>query len=65
MQGDMLTALFSGDVVCLNGGADAYLADEDGAILYVCRKNNEDVIESLQAEESVRSENYYVVAFEK
>ncbi len=65
MQGDMLVALFSGDVVCLDGGADAYLADESSAILYVCRDGNEETIESLEAEESVRNENYYIVAFEK
>ncbi len=43
----MLVALFSGDVVCLNGGADAYLADESSAILYVAG-TNEETIETLR-----------------
>jgi 4-amino-4-deoxy-L-arabinose transferase-like glycosyltransferase len=65
MPGAVLTALFYGDTICLNGGADAYLADDSSAILYVCKENNQAVVNQLQQQEAVRNEDYYVIAFEK
>ncbi|MDD3213660.1 MAG: hypothetical protein PHY64_08290, partial [Eubacteriales bacterium] len=65
MPGDMLAALYAGDVACMDGGVEGYLSDEDGAILYVCKDNNMDEINSLVEQEAVRNENYYIIAFEK
>ncbi|MCE5343182.1 MAG: hypothetical protein LLF96_06270 [Eubacteriales bacterium] len=65
MQGDMLVALFAGDVQCMDDGVGAYLADEDNAILFVCKENNPSEIESLREQEVVRDENYSIIAFEK
>jgi len=65
MQGTLLIAYYYGDVVCLDGGVEAYLADEESAILYVCKENNLDDITELQETEIVRDENYYLIAFEK
>jgi len=65
MQGALLTAYYYGDVVCMDGGVEAYKADEESAILFVCKENNLDVITELQESEIVRDENYYLIAFEK
>jgi 4-amino-4-deoxy-L-arabinose transferase-like glycosyltransferase len=65
MQGDMLVALFAGDVQCIDGGVQGYLEDEESAIVYILKENNQDTIDALLEQEAVRNENYYLIAFEK
>ncbi len=65
MQGSILTAEMYGDVVCLNGGIEGYLSDEESSILYISKDNNTNEITQLQQNEIVRNENYYLIAFEK
>ena len=65
MPADMLTALYSGDVVCENGGVAGYQADSGDALLYLCKENNLSQVETLQEQEAVRDENYYLLVFEK
>lgn len=64
MPADMLTALLYGDVVCKDGGLDAFLADEEGGLLFVVRYNNGDAIDTLRKTMSVRGENEYIVVFD-
>ncbi|MEA4998294.1 MAG: glycosyltransferase family 39 protein [Candidatus Limiplasma sp.] len=65
MQGGLLTALLYGDVLPLDGGVDAYLADEESAVLFVARAENQPVIDQLYETEIVRNETDKMVAFEK
>ncbi len=65
MQGSVLTAEMYGDVICLNGGVEGYLSDEESAILYISKNNNISEITQLQQDEIVRNENYYLIVFEK
>ena len=65
MPADMLTSLYSGNVVCESGGIQGYLAADGDAVLFVCKENHLTEIETLQAQEGVRSENAYLIAFEK
>lgn len=65
MQGSVLTAEMYGDVICLNGGVEGYLSDEESAILYISKNNNISEITQLQQDEVVRNENYYLIVFEK
>jgi len=65
MPGDVLTAEFYGDLNCIDGGLDAFLADDENSLLFIARTNNEALIENLMAEEIIFYENYYCVAFEK
>ena len=64
MQADMLTALMYGDVVCMDGGEEAFLADEDSAVLFVCKESNMEDVQELMEQEPVRNEDYYMVAFD-
>ena len=64
MPADMLTALLYGDVVCQDGGLDAFLADEEGGLLFVVRYNNEAAIDTLRKTVTVRGENEYMVVFD-
>lgn len=65
MQADMLTALLYGDAVCLDGGTEAFLADEESALLLITKEANMEEINELYEIQPVRDENYYVAAFEK
>ena len=64
MPADMLTALMYGDVVCMDGGMDAFLQDEDSAILFMCKEANGEEIYQVLEIEPVRNENYYMIAFD-
>ena len=65
MQAGLLTALLYGDVLPLDGGADAYLADEEPALLFIARANNQSTIDCLYETEIVRDETDKMTAFEK
>lgn len=65
MPGDILTAQFYGDLICVDGGLEAFEADSEHSLLYIARTNNEDLIEELMGQEIIFDENYYCVAFEK
>ena len=47
IQADMLTAMLYGDVVCMDGGADAFLQDEEYAILVIGQSGNQELINEL------------------
>ncbi len=64
MQADVLTALYCGDVVCKDGGIEAFRKDEEYAILFVVRQGNEDSVNPLLEEYPVRNEGYYLLAFD-
>ena len=65
MQASMLTALMYGDVVCMDGGVEAFLNDEESAILFIAKEANQEEIDQLLEMEPVRGENYYLIAFDK
>ena len=65
MPADMLTALYCGDTICLDGGVEAFEADDESAILFVTKEQNGDAVQRLQEQEVVRNEDYYLIAFEK
>lgn len=65
MQSDVLVAYFAGDVVCVNGGVEAFLSDEDSAVLFVVKANNEDAVNRLYETEPLRDESSAIAAFEK
>ena len=64
MQAEMLTALLYGDVECLDGGAEAFEADEDSAVLFLYKLGNEDVIEQLNWEYMLRQDNGRLAAYD-
>lgn len=65
MPADMLTALYYGDLVCIDGGVEAFEADGEDSLLFIARTNNEELIEELMSREMIFYENYYCVALEK
>ncbi|HPF87576.1 MAG TPA: glycosyltransferase family 39 protein [Candidatus Limiplasma sp.] len=65
MPADILTAQYYGDLICINGGLDAFEADDEPCLLFIARTNNEELIEELMGQEIIFYENYYCVAFEK
>lgn len=65
MQADRLTAMMYGDVVCLDGGVEAFLADEEYAILLIGREGNEEVINALYEECYFRTEDESVLIADK
>lgn len=66
MQSDVLVAYFAGDVTCVDGGVQAYLADEDSAVLFVVKSAlNMDDLNQLYETEPLRDENSYLAVFEK
>lgn len=65
MPADLLTAQYYGDLTCIDGGLEAFLADDENSLLFIARTNNEELIEELMGEEIIFYENYYCVAFEK
>lgn len=65
MPADMLTADFYGDVVCINGGLEAFEADDEDSLLFIARTNNEELIAELMTQEIIFNEDYYCAAFEK
>ncbi|HNW87362.1 MAG TPA: glycosyltransferase family 39 protein [Candidatus Limiplasma sp.] len=64
MQADMLTALYYGDVTCMDGGVEAFMNDKDSAVLFVGKEDNAEAIAALQEQEIVRNEDYYLIAFD-
>lgn len=64
-QGDMLAALYSGDVICLDGGADAFDADEEPALLVIGRDENMERINELAGMYIPRNEEGYIYMYEK
>jgi 4-amino-4-deoxy-L-arabinose transferase-like glycosyltransferase len=65
MPADMLTAQYYGDLVCKDGGVEAFEADEEDSLLFIARTNNKELIEELMSQEMIYYENYYCVALEK
>lgn len=65
MPGDVLTAEMYGDLICIDGGLEAFLADDEHSLLFIARTNNGELIEELMSQEIIFYENYYCVAFEK
>lgn len=66
MQSDMLTAYFAGNAICMDGGVEAYLADEESAVLFLVKSAlNMDDLNRLYEIEPLRDENTYLAAFEK
>lgn len=63
-QGDMLQALFSGDVICLDGGVEAFQEDEEYALLILGRDGNMDVIDELGGLYIPRLEDGYIYMYE-
>ena len=64
MQADMLTALYSGDVICLDGGAEAFMADGESAVVFLCKEQNPDALAQLMENEPMRNENHILAVFE-
>lgn len=60
---DYLYAKLSGGVDCLPGGMDAFLQDEEYALLLIGRANQEDAIEDLYIESNCVLDDYYVCVF--
>lgn len=65
MQADMLTALMYGDVVCMDGGAKAFLEDEEYAILLIGQEGNQELINTLYEECYFRTEEDTVMVIDK
>ncbi len=65
MQADRLTAMLYGDTVCMDGGVEAFLADEDYAILVIGQSGNQDWINTLYEECYFRTEEGSVMIVDK
>ncbi|MDD3335798.1 MAG: glycosyltransferase family 39 protein [Eubacteriales bacterium] len=63
--GDMLEALLDGDVVCMDGGAEAFEEDEEYALLLIGRQENLAEVDMLMGMYMTRSEEGSVYLFEK
>lgn len=63
MPAHMLAALYAGDVVCLDGGAEAYYEDEEPAILLIAGRENIVVIYDALSFSMLRREydNLYIL----
>ena len=60
---DYLYAKLFGDVDCLPGGVDAFLADDEYALVFVGRENQGGTIEDLYIESNCVTDGYYVSVF--
>ncbi|MFH1879888.1 MAG: glycosyltransferase family 39 protein [Bacillota bacterium] len=60
---DTLYAKLYGNVVCLPGGVDAFLADHEDAVIFIGRANNIENIGELYLESICLVDDYYVCAF--
>lgn len=65
MQADRLTAMMYGDVVCMDGGAEAFLADEEFAILLIGQSGNQELINQLYEECYFRTDEGAVMVVDK
>ena len=65
MQADRLTALMYGDVVCMDGGVEAFLADEEYAILLIGQSGNQELINQLYETCYFRTDEGYVYVVDK
>jgi|GEM_PF-1502476 len=60
---DYLYAKLYGDVACLPGGVDAFLQDDEYAMVLIGRRGQTDTIEDLYIESNCVADDYYVCAF--
>lgn len=65
MQADMLAALLYGDCICMEGGAEAFLEDEEYAILIIGQSGNQDLINQLYEECYFRTDESAVMIVDK
>ncbi len=65
-QADMLCSLLSGDVLCLNGGLEAFENDEEPAVVVISNDetNQKALTDSFLDEYPVYYQSYYVTALE-
>ncbi|MEG1776796.1 MAG: glycosyltransferase family 39 protein [Clostridia bacterium] len=64
MPGDMLAAMLYGDVQCLHGGAEAFAADEESAMLLMGRSENSELATALSEAYPVKNEDYNISVYE-
>lgn len=62
MPADILTSYFYGDVVCVNGGMEAFDESDEFAMMIMVRSGNEDIIDETAGYYTLRDENYYYIA---
>ena len=60
---DYLYTKLYGDVKCMPGGVDAFLADDEYAMLLIGKPNQTSTIEDLYIESNCIIDGYYVSAF--
>ncbi|MEG0902574.1 MAG: hypothetical protein RSG96_10650 [Clostridia bacterium] len=64
MPADRLAALFYGDLVCMDGGAEAFEKDEESALLVMGSSENDALVATLGENYPLLNENGSIVIFE-
>ncbi|MEG0640017.1 MAG: hypothetical protein RR824_08240 [Clostridia bacterium] len=64
MPADRLAALLYGDLVCMDGGAEAFEEDEESALLVMGSNENDALVATLWENYSLINESSSIVIFE-